>query len=103
MLISTFLDRVDDYCARSGRLEGGISDALFGNGAKLRHLRAGKTVTVRALERAHGRLDRLFAELDAEAAMRAGVGGQADHAATVAEAGPDRDCNAALRLQRGLV
>lgn len=118
MLIEAFLSRVDDFCARSGRKEGGVATVLFGDGKGLRRLRSGKSCTVRALERAHARLDALVAELEATAAMRAEAGrllresagdagpeagpegSENDHHGNLRPAGADCDRNAAGELRR---
>jgi hypothetical protein len=101
-LISPLLSRIDDYCARSGRKEGGLSDHLFGDGKRIGALRNGADVGTRTLLRAHERLDRLFEDLDADAAMRAAAeqGGEVVHPGNMTADGPECDRNGAAQLRR---
>jgi hypothetical protein len=102
VLLPALLARIDEYLARSGRKEGGLSDALFGEGKKIALLRASGDVVTKTLEKAHATLDRLFAELDADAAMRAAAerGGEGVHSGNMTAAGPECDRNGAAQLRR---
>jgi len=102
MLIEAFLSRVDEFCRRSGRREGGVSTVLFDDGHAIKRLRGGKSCTVRSLERAHARLDALFTKLDADEAFRAAVGrggGDVVHPGTLPVGGANCDRNAAAELR----
>lgn len=109
MLIEALLSRIDTYVTRSGRREGGVSADIFSDGQAILRLRQGRSCTVRSLERAHARLDELFSDLDAAAAMRGEAGrllsggvesGGGVHPGNLAEAGSQCDRNAAGQLRR---
>ena len=68
MTLPAFLTRCDEFVADRGMSSARLSTILFGSGATIDRLHDGRSVTIRVLDRAIGRLDKLESQPTRQAA-----------------------------------